>query len=57
MALSLATAVALLYFATQVEPEFRPRIYVALVGDLGIPLFAWQLFRVIEQRQRTRNQT
>ncbi len=28
-----------------VEPEFRPRIYGALVGDLAIPAVAWFAFR------------
>ena len=53
VALSVATAVALLYFATQVDPEFRPRIYVALVGDLMLPVIAWQLFRWIEQHRQS----
>jgi hypothetical protein len=51
VALSAGTALALLYFAMQVDPQYRPRIYAALVGDLGIPLIAWQLFRVIEERR------
>lgn len=45
------TAVVLVYFASITEPEFRRRIYVALVVDLMLPFVAWQAFRWIEERQ------
>lgn len=45
----VVTAVVLLYFASVTEPEFRRRIYVALVVDLMLPLVAWQAFRWIDQ--------
>ena len=43
------TAVVLVYFAAITEPEFRRRIYVALVVNLMLPFIAWQAFRWIEQ--------
>lgn len=47
----VVTAVVLLYFASITEPEFRRRIYVALVVNLMLPLIAWQAFRWIEARR------
>ena len=51
MLLWLATAAALLYFASITPWEYRRRIYVALVVNLMMPLVAWQAFRVIEARR------
>ena len=45
VALSVATALALLYFASITEPEFRPRIYAALVGNLALPIIAWYVYK------------
>ena len=45
------TAVVLVYFAIITEPEFRRRIYVALVVNLMLPFIAWQAFRWIEQKR------
>jgi uncharacterized membrane protein YhaH (DUF805 family) len=50
-ALWVATAVSLVYFASITEPDFRRRIYVALVVNLMLPLIAWQAFRWIDQRR------
>jgi len=47
----LITAAVLLYFASITEPEFRRRIYVALVVNLMLPFIAWQAFRLIDQRR------
>ena len=41
MALAIATAVTLLIFAQTVEEQFRPRIYLALGGDLALPVVGW----------------
>ncbi|MHB1260543.1 MAG: hypothetical protein ACYC2H_02380 [Thermoplasmatota archaeon] len=38
----------LIYFASITEPDFRRRIYVALVVNLMLPLIAWQAFRLID---------
>jgi hypothetical protein len=43
--------VSLVYFASITEPDFRRRIYVALVVNLMLPLIAWQAFRWIDQRR------
>ena len=43
----VVTAVVLVYFAAITEPQFRRRIYVALVVDLMLPFVAWQAFRLI----------
>jgi len=43
--------VSLAYFASITEPDFRRRIYVALVVNLMLPLIAWQAFRWIDQRR------
>lgn len=51
VALSIATALALLYFASIVDAEFRPRIYTALVADLALPVIAWRLFGIINRRR------
>lgn len=53
-ALWVATAVSLLYFASITEPDFRRRIYVALVVNLMLPLIAWQAFRWIDASRSTR---
>lgn len=45
LALALATAFALLWFAQEAPPEARPRVYVALAIDLALPLVAWFVFR------------
>lgn len=42
----------LAYFASITEPDFRRRIYVALVVNLMLPLIAWQAFRWIEANRR-----
>jgi hypothetical protein len=47
-ALWVFTLLTLVYFASITEPDFRRRIYVALVVNLMLPLIAWQLFRWIE---------
>ncbi|HJQ92995.1 MAG TPA: hypothetical protein VJ874_01785 [Candidatus Thermoplasmatota archaeon] len=39
----------LVYFALITEPDFRRRIWVALVVNLMLPLIAWQAFRWIDQ--------
>lgn len=41
----------LVYFAAITEPEFRRRIYVALVVNLMLPFIAWQAFRLIDRRR------
>ena len=46
------TAVVLVYFALITEPEFRRRIYVALVVNLMLPFIAWQAFRLIDGRRK-----
>lgn len=51
VALAVATALTLLYFATLVEPRFRPRIYAALAGDLLLPVVAWFAFRAMARRR------
>lgn len=48
----VVTAVTLVYFALITEPDFRRRIWVALVVNLMLPLIAWQAFRWIDQRRR-----
>lgn len=48
----VVTAVVLVYFALITEPQFRRRIWVALVVDLMLPLVAWQAFRWIDARRR-----
>lgn len=53
-ALWVVTAVVLAYFALITEPEFRRRIWVALVVDLMLPFIAWQAFRLIDARRRSR---
>ena len=45
VALSVATAAALLYFASITAAEFRPRIYVALAGNLALPVIAWSVYK------------
>jgi hypothetical protein len=50
-ALWVATALSLVYFASITEPEFRRRIYVALVVNLMLPLIAWQAFRWMDGRR------
>jgi uncharacterized membrane protein YhaH (DUF805 family) len=47
----IMTAAVLVYFASITEPDYRRRIYVALVVNLMLPLIAWQAFRLIEQRR------
>lgn len=51
IALAAATALILLYFATIVDPEFRPRIYVALVGNLALPIIAWYVYKHLPRHQ------
>ena len=51
MALAIATAAALLYFASVVDPAFRPRIYGALAGDLLLPVVAWFVFKAMNKRR------
>ena len=48
----IVTAVTLVYFASITEPDFRRRIYVALVVNLMLPLVAWQAFRLIDARRK-----
>jgi hypothetical protein len=48
-ALWVVTLLTLVYFASITEPDFRTRIYVALVVNLMLPLIAWQAFRWIDQ--------
>lgn len=44
---------ALTVLAQEGPAYFRPRAYASLVGDLGLPLIAWQLLKAIAQwRQR-----
>lgn len=45
IALSVATALALLYFASIAPPGARPRIYTALVGNLALPVIAWYVYK------------
>lgn len=53
VALALATAVSLLYFAQLVPPENRRRIYIALAGNLALPVVGWFVLKAIE-RSRVR---
>lgn len=51
VALSVATAAALLYFA-QIAPEpARPRIYSALVGNLALPIIAWYVYKNLKRHK------
>lgn len=52
VALSAATAVALLTFAQFVPHEAKPRLYYALAGDLAIPVIAWFVLKAIGKRRR-----
>lgn len=52
VALSIATAAALLIFAQTVEERFRTRVYLSLAADLLIPVVAWFAIKAIEKRRR-----
>lgn len=45
VALSVATALSLLYFAGIAPIGARPRIYTALVGNLALPVIAWYVYK------------
>jgi len=45
LALSVATALALLSFASIAPVGARPRIYTALVGNLALPVIAWYVYK------------
>lgn len=45
VALSVATAAALLWFAQIAPGPARPRIYAALVGNLALPIIAWYVYK------------
>lgn len=45
VALSVATAAALLYFGAIAPAPARPRIYTALVGNLALPVIAWYVYK------------
>ena len=45
VALSVATAAALLYFASIAPAGARPRIFTALVGNLALPVIAWYVYK------------
>ncbi len=52
VALAIATAVSLLFFAQMVEPgRPRNRVYFALVGDLLLPVIAWFILKGIARHQ------
>ena len=51
LALSLATLVSLLYFATQAPPAARPRVYMALVGNLVMAGLVLLLFVFIGRKR------
>ncbi|HLF16572.1 MAG TPA: hypothetical protein VI796_03970 [Candidatus Thermoplasmatota archaeon] len=42
---------ALLTFAAVVSPQVRPRIYLALAGDLLLPVVAWYILKAIGRRR------
>jgi uncharacterized membrane protein YvlD (DUF360 family) len=52
VALAIATAVSLLLFA-QLVPAGHPRnrVYVALIGDLMLPVVAWFVLKWIAARR------
>ena len=54
VSLAIATALALAILAQAGPADFRPRVYASLVGDLGLPLIAWQLLRAIAQWRERR---
>ena len=51
VALSLATAAALLYFASIAPLGARPRIYTALVGNLALPVIAWYVYKNLKRHR------
>ncbi len=53
--LAVATIGVLALFASLVEPAYRQRIYVALVANLLLPLFAAAVFVAIEAKRNGRS--
>ncbi len=53
--LAVATVAVLGLFASIVEPAYRQRIYIALVGNLLLPLIAAAVFAAIDAKRRGRN--
>lgn len=51
VALSVATAAALLYFGSIAPGPAKPRIYTALVGNLALPVIAWYVYKNLKRHQ------
>ena len=51
VALSIATALALVSFASIAPPGARPRIYTALVGNLALPVIAWYVYKNLKRHR------
>lgn len=51
VALSIATAAALLWFAAIAPAPARPRIYTALVGNLALPVIAWYVYKNLKRHK------
>lgn len=51
VALSVATALSLVYFASIAPAGARPRIYTALVGNLALPVIAWYVYKHLPRHQ------
>ncbi len=52
--LAVATVATLALFASIVDPAYRTRIYVAMVGNLLLPLVAAAVFVAIEAKRQGR---
>ncbi|MEK6974987.1 MAG: hypothetical protein AABY18_01430 [Candidatus Thermoplasmatota archaeon] len=52
VALSVATALALLYFASIAPAGARPRIYASLVGNLALPVIAWYVYKNLARHRQ-----
>ena len=52
VALSVATAAALVYFASIAPAGARPRIYTALVGNLALPVIAWYVYKNLARHRQ-----
>lgn len=53
VALSIATAAALLYFGSIAPGPAKPRIYTALVGNLALPVIAWYVYKHLPRHRGT----